>query len=101
MCIGSERNPMRHNEMKRSLAAAFSTRALTDQEEIVQKCVNGFIEKLGEKGTEPAGLNMTKWFDMIAFDVLREMAFSESFQCIENGRTTNFAPLRFGNVPFK
>lgn len=100
VCIGSERNPMTHNRMKKSLVAAFSTSTWTDRERIVQNCVNGFIGELGEKGTEALGLDMTEWFSMIALHILEEMAFGESFQCIEKGQTTSFAPLRFGNVLF-
>ncbi|KAL3417255.1 BCL4p [Phlyctema vagabunda] len=31
------------------------------------------------------GLNMTKWFEMISFDILGEMAFGEGFHCVEDG----------------
>lgn len=84
-CIGSEQDPRKHSEMKRSLSAAFSTRALVQQESIIQKCVDGFVQRLGQDGMTGTGLNMTKWFEMIAFDILGEMAFGESFHCIDNG----------------
>ena len=29
---------------------------------------------------------MTVWYEMLAFDILGEMAFGESFHCIEDGR---------------
>ncbi|KAF5027086.1 hypothetical protein F66182_798 [Fusarium sp. NRRL 66182] len=85
-CIGSERDPKRQSHMKKSLSGAFSTKALTQQEEIVQKCVDGFTRRLGQDGTSKHGLNMTKWFEMIAFDILGEMAFGETFHCIEKGK---------------
>ena len=72
--------------MKRQLADAFSSKALLEQEEIVQHCVDGFINKIGQAGKSLEGLNLTKWFEMIAFDVLGEMAFGESFHCIADGR---------------
>lgn len=28
---------------------------------------------------------MTKWFEMLGFDILEEMAFGGSFHCSENG----------------
>ena len=83
-CIGSERDPMSHGRMKKSLSTAFSTKALAEQEHIIQQCVDGFIWTIGLKGTEKA-LNMSDWFGMISFDILGEMAFGESFHCIENG----------------
>lgn len=88
LCIGSERDPRKHGQMKKSLSAAFSTRALSEQEEIVSKCIDDFITRIGIDGApESKGLNMTKWYEMIAFDILGEMAFGESFQCIENGQS--------------
>ena len=72
--------------MKRSLAGGFSNKALLEQESIVRRCVDRFIDKIGQLGTNAQGLNMTKWYEMIAFDVLGEMAFGESFNCIEDGK---------------
>ena len=59
-CIGSERDPARHAGMKRFLVPAFSTKALSDQEDIVQGCVDDFITKLKTAGgTGKDGLDMT------------------------------------------
>ena len=87
LCIGSERVPQKHRQMKSSLSVAFSTKALIEQETIVTNTVNAFINRIGKDGgaENPMGLNMTKWYEMVAFDVLGEMAFGQSFQCIENG----------------
>ena len=84
LCIGSERDPVQHARMKRFLAPAFSTKALMEQEDIVQSCVNAFVTKLSKVSRAKDGLNMTIWYEMIAFDILGEMALGESFHCIEN-----------------
>lgn len=84
-CIGSERDPRKQSGMKKTLSGAFSTKALSQQECIVQNCVDGFVRRLGQDGCFKQGLNMTKWFEMIAFDILGEMAFGETFHCIETG----------------
>ncbi|PVH97979.1 putative cytochrome P450 [Periconia macrospinosa] len=86
LCIASERDPSNHNRMKRSLAGGFSSKALFEQEEIVQQCVDQFVQKIGEaaKGSEP--VDMKSWYEMVAFDVLGEMAFGESFHCVDSGK---------------
>lgn len=87
LCIGSERVPQRHRRMKSSLGPAFSTKALLEQEDIVAKVVDSFVIRIGRDGGPGSqGMNMTKWFEMVAFDVLGEMAFGESFHCIEDGQ---------------
>lgn len=90
-CIGSERNPTEHARKKKSLAAAFSTKALTAQEHIVQRCWDEFISKIGpvsQRGSR--GANVVSWFEMVTFDILGEMAFGESFGCVENGEAQGF-----------
>jgi Cytochrome P450 len=88
LCIGSERNPDVHSGMKKHLSAAFSSRALIEQESIVSAVLYRFVDRMGRDSTEAEGVNVTKWFEMVSFDVLAEMTFGESFGCIESGKTT-------------
>jgi hypothetical protein len=68
------------------LSATFSQRALLEQEPIVASCIDTFVKIVGERGGKDSkGLNMTKWFEMISFDILGEMAFGESFHSVETG----------------
>ena len=84
-CIGSERDPVIHSRMKRSMQGAFSTKALKEQEDIIQECVDKFIDAVGSRAVRCSGLDMTEWFEMIAFDILGEMAFGESFGSVDKG----------------
>ncbi|KAL9063168.1 MAG: hypothetical protein Q9161_009612 [Pseudevernia consocians] len=85
LCIGSERNPSKHQQMRRLLSSAFSTRALLEQESIVASNIDTFVMKMGLLGgPKTNGLNMSKWYEMSAFDILGDMAFGESFHCIDN-----------------
>ncbi len=83
--IGTERDPQVHHQMKRSLLGAFSTNSLREQESIVQGCIDRFLVAIGVKGQVEEGIDMTKWFEILAFDITGEMAFGESFGCIEHG----------------
>ena len=72
--------------MKRSLANAFSTRALVEQEPIISNCVDMFLEKIDSlPSARTKGLDMTHWLEMVAFDILGEMSFGESFGAVESG----------------
>ncbi|KAJ5607121.1 benzoate 4-monooxygenase cytochrome P450 [Penicillium hordei] len=86
LCIGSERDPEKHSRMKKCLSPAFSLRSLGDQEAIVSQCVDRFVSRMGEPELNAGGLNMTKWYEMVAFDILGELAFGESFHSIEDGK---------------
>ncbi|KAF2249404.1 cytochrome P450 [Trematosphaeria pertusa] len=100
-CIGSERDPKKHGNMRRMLSAAFSQRALLEQEAIVASTIDRFVEVLGEQmksGTE--ALNMTKWYEMVSFDILGEMAFGESFHSIETGQPHFWSDLILEHLYF-
>jgi len=73
--------------MRKSLSSAFSTKSLTEQEDIVSNTVDRFISRIRTvEGATTKGLNITKWFEMVSFDILAEMAFGSSFESIEAGR---------------
>jgi cytochrome P450 len=84
LCIGSERDPSKHAGMRKMLSSAFSQRALLEAEELVANTIDLFIRTIGDIGSAPEGLNMTKWYEMVSFDILGEMAFGESFGSIES-----------------
>lgn len=57
----------------------------------MQRCWDDFIAKIGpvsQRGSR--GANVVSWFEMVTFDILGEMAFGESFGCVENGKTQGF-----------
>ncbi|KAM4067578.1 cytochrome p450 [Hirsutella rhossiliensis] len=87
LCIGSERDPSKHGNMRKMLSAAFSQKSLLDQEKIVSDKIDQFVEIIGVKGSaESDGINLTKWYEMVSFDILGEMAFGESFYSLEAGK---------------
>ncbi|KAK7749837.1 hypothetical protein SLS53_000418 [Cytospora paraplurivora] len=82
-CLGSEKDPRKAGNKRGLFSAAFSAKALSEQEVIIQHCIDQFIEKLGILGSGPQGVDMVKWYEMVSFDILGEMAFGETFGCIE------------------
>jgi cytochrome P450 len=99
-CIGSERDPQRHNRMKRSLANGFSSRALVEQEPIINQCVDDFINMIFKvPEAREKGLDMTKWFEMVAFDILGEMSFGESFGAIKGSTWVRDLTETEANIP--
>lgn len=51
----------------------------------MQQCWNAFVTKIGPLSRQnPMGINVVDWFEMATFDMLGEMAFGESFGCVES-----------------
>lgn len=85
-CIATERNAVEHDRMRKALSGAFSMRALIEQEDIVRGNIDAFIKRIGvDGGPDSKGLDMTKWFEMVSFDILGDMAFGENFGSIARG----------------
>ena len=84
-CLATEKDHKRAGLKRGLFSAAFSAKALSEQESIMQSCINAFVTKCGRLGGSPQGLNLVKWYEMVSFDILGVMAFGESFDCIENG----------------
>lgn len=85
-CIVSERDPRKHGEKRAMFAAAFTQKALLEQESTIQRYVNQFVEKVGELGRGSRGIDMVKWYQMVSFDIFGELGFGETFGCIESGQ---------------
>lgn len=86
LCIGSERYPHKYGKMRKMLSAAFATKSLVDQEHIISGAGDDFVRAMETAGSKPQGINLTKWFEIIAFDVLREMVFGQSFNSVKSGQ---------------
>ena len=82
--IVSERDPEVHGVMRKTLAHAFSQRSLFEQESLVSKSVDAFIDKIGNEGA--LGTDIVTAFTLLSFDIIGDLAFGETFKGIESGR---------------
>lgn len=72
--------------MRKDLAPGFSTMALQAQAVKVLDYTDMFIKQINEHKDEHEGLNMSEWYSWLAFDILGELAFGQSFNAVKNGR---------------
>lgn len=70
--------------MRKFLSHAFSDRSLTEQEHLISSVIDSYILKLGEIGQ--AGVDLSKIYEMIAFDIIGSLAFGQTFGGIESGQ---------------
>lgn len=86
--IVSERDPAKHNEMRKFLSNAFSDRSLKEQEHLVAEVIDEFVEQVGKLGMSSNGIDLTNWFNLLTFDIIGELAFGESFNGVKSGKIT-------------
>ena len=79
-----------HLRYRRLLTHAFSEKALREQEPILQSYVNLFISRLRElAATSPqavAVVDIVEWYNFTTFDIIGDLAFNESFHCLDESR---------------
>ncbi|OCT47178.1 Isotrichodermin C-15 hydroxylase [Cladophialophora carrionii] len=97
-CVVTERDHKRALQKRALFTSAMSSKALMEQEVVIQRCIDGFVEKLGKLGGGPGGLDLTKWYMMLSFDIGGEMAFGESFGCVDSETSNHWLDTIFAHL---
>jgi hypothetical protein len=73
--------------MRRLQSHAFSEKALSAQETVIQGYVHQFIKGLGQQAeaSKTGTVSLGSWFNFATFDIIGDLAFAESFDCLEKG----------------
>ncbi|KAI1503169.1 cytochrome P450, partial [Biscogniauxia marginata] len=74
-----------HTSLRRQLAHGFSDRSMREQEPIIKNYLDLLISRLYEQGQGGAKpVNLAAWYNFTTFDVIGDLAFGESFGCLDN-----------------
>lgn len=77
-----------HRRLRRVQTHAFSDKALTAQEPLIQDYAREFISGLTKFSslTSDNSINLGQWYNYTTFDLIGDLAFGESFKCVETGK---------------
>ena len=89
-----------HARLRRVLDHAFSDRAHRDQEPIVVGHVDTLMRSLHEqvRGQYSGKVDVCKWYNWMSFDIIGDLAFGQSFDCLETQRYHPWVAMIFGNL---
>lgn len=76
--LASSRDPEQHSRMLKLLSSGFSSKALLEQEDIIQEYIDVLISQLDVYATEKSA-DMTQWYNFAAFDIVGDLSFGEPF----------------------
>lgn len=79
-------NDYNHGRYRRSLAHGFSEGSLQKQEPIVKGYIDLLVQRLREqikKGNGSTMADMVQWYNFTTFDIIGDLAFGESFGCLD------------------
>ncbi|KKK15075.1 hypothetical protein AOCH_003943 [Aspergillus ochraceoroseus] len=78
-------NDADHSRMRRLLSHALSDKALREQEPLLQSYVDLLVKRLqGHVDSSSNSVDMTKWYNYTTFDIIGDLSFGESFDCLKN-----------------
>ncbi|APA13853.1 hypothetical protein SS1G_13957 [Sclerotinia sclerotiorum 1980 UF-70] len=86
-----------HRRLRRVQTHAFSDKALTSQEPLIQEYARDFISGLIKFSslTSDNSIDLGKWYNFTTFDLIGDLAFGESFNCVETGKMHPWIELIF------
>lgn len=85
-----------HARGRRVLSHAFSEKALSEQEPLIQSYADQLVDRLREVTSKTGeAQDMTKWYNWTTFDVIADLTFGEPFGCLQNLETHKFVTPAF------
>ena len=93
-------NHTQHARMRRVLDHAFSAKAFREQEPVVRAYVDKLINCLREHvdGPTRGKVDVVNWYNWMSFDIIGDLSFGESFNCLEDQRYHPWVEMIFGNL---
>lgn len=79
----AERDEGIHGKQRRLVSNAYSMTSLKDLEDYVNDAVTVFMQQMKERQGKP--IDMGKWTQLFAFDVIGELTFSKRFGFLDSG----------------
>lgn len=89
-----------HARMRRILDHSFSDRAGREQEPIVLDHMNTLIKSLHEQveGPNRGNVDVSKWYNWMSFDIIGDLSFGRSFDCLKTQTYHPWVEMIFGNL---
>ncbi|KAI1422851.1 cytochrome P450 [Xylaria sp. FL1777] len=86
--ISGEPNPVRHREVARRLAPAFSNRSLMAKETTIQGHMNQFMEKI--EHLQGRDIELRQWSDWLALDLSADMTYGQDLGQVRDMKDSVF-----------
>lgn len=92
-------NRENHSRFRRTLSHAFSDSSMREQEPLIKRYVDLLIRRLGEISNDgQTPLNIVAWYNFTTFDLIGDLTFGESFDCLEKSDYHPWVSLIFNNI---
>lgn len=87
-----------HAYLRRMIGPAFTDRAVKEQESLVQKQIDLLMQRLRAQADGSTPIDMCKWITFTVFDVIGDLAWGESFHCLETSKYHTWLTSIMANI---
>lgn len=87
-----------HGRFRRLFSHSFSEKGMRDMQPRIQSFVELLIRGLRETAESGAYTDVLEWYNWMTFDMIGDLAFGESFHCLERKRTDPWIAAIFGSA---
>ena len=90
-------NDADHARYRRLLSHSFSDKVLREQEYLPQLYVGMLMDRLRDRASSPSTniVDISKWVNFATFDIIGDLAFGESFHCLETANYHAWVTVMF------
>lgn len=93
-----EEDPVRHRQLAKQLAPAFSNRSLKVAEPTIHEHIDQFIQKMRIKGNGTQGVSLVDWTNWLTMDIAADLAYCQQMRELEEGEPTTETPMDYPRV---
>ncbi|KUI70621.1 Isotrichodermin C-15 hydroxylase [Cytospora mali] len=87
-----------HHHHRRIFAQSFSDNSLKAQEPVIQGYTTLMMERFRERAARGEAIDLWAWFNFYTFDIIGDLTFSESFDCVRRGQFHPWISFIFSNL---
>lgn len=92
--ISGETDPVRHREIAKELAPAFSTRNFKAKETAVHHHIDLFVQRMKDLETGEKGAELRRWSDWLALDLSADMTYGLAMNQMRDSKAPAVTPPR-------
>jgi len=90
-----------HQRFRKAIESGFTDRAVRAQEPVIQSYSNLLIsqlDKLVSKASDGAVVDIVRWYEFTVFDLIGDLGFGESFNCLQSNELHPWVSLIFNSL---
>ncbi|KAF6822561.1 trichothecene c-15 hydroxylase [Colletotrichum plurivorum] len=87
-----------HARYRRILSHGFSAKSMQEQQPIIKSYIDLLIDRLHTVSAENKPVDVVAWYNYTTFDIIGDLAFGESFGCLDSSDYHPWVKLIFDDI---